>query len=65
MIVTATRSEQAARARAYTLAESGRFNTVHDVEQALIGEGWPNAHVVIESAFARKAIHARLANTPY
>ena len=65
MIFTGTRSDQAARDRAYTLAESGRFTTVHEVEQALASEGWPNAHIVMESDYARKAIHDRLAGVAH
>lgn len=60
MILHGTKSEQAVRQRAYALAESGRFSAVQEVEQALIGEGWSNAHAVLQSDYARKAIRDRL-----
>ncbi|MHA6767345.1 hypothetical protein [Sphingobium ummariense] len=47
---------QAVRARAYALAESGRFSNAHAVEQALIAEGWPQAGAALQSDYARKAI---------
>lgn len=47
---------QAVRARAYALAESGRFSNVHAVEQALVVEGWPQAGAALQSDYARKAI---------
>lgn len=50
---------QALRARAYTLAESGRFEGAHAVEQALVAEGWPDAAAVLQSSYARKAISER------
>lgn len=50
---------QALRARAYALAESGRFDGAHAVEQALIAEGWPNAGAALQSSFTRKAISER------
>ncbi|KKW91010.1 MULTISPECIES: hypothetical protein [Sphingobium] len=50
---------QALRARAYALAESGRFNGAHAVEQALIAEGWPNAGAALQSSYTRKAISER------
>lgn len=53
--------DQALRARAYTLAESGRFATVRDVEQAIIGEGWPDAARVLGSSYVRQALTERLA----
>lgn len=53
------RSLQAARDRAYALADTGRFDTLHAVRQALVGEGWPNAGRALESDFARKAIGER------
>ncbi|MFY9351787.1 hypothetical protein [Sphingobium sp.] len=53
------RSLQAARARAYALAESGEFANSHAVEQALIAEGWSNAARALESAYARQAIGER------
>ncbi len=53
------RSLQAARARAYMLAESGRFDNSNAVQQALIAEGWSNAGLALESDYARKAIGER------
>lgn len=53
------RSLQAARARAYALAESGAFANSHAVEQALIGEGWSNAARALDSDYARQAIGER------
>ena len=52
-------SLQALRARAYALAESGRFEGAHGVEQALVAEGWPNIHRALESEYARKSISER------
>jgi hypothetical protein len=47
---------QALRARAYELAETGRYGGTHAVEQALIAEGWPNAGAALQSSYTRKAI---------
>ena len=59
-------SLQALRARAYVLAESGRFDGAHAVEQALIAEGWTNAAVALQSSYTRKAISERcLAAKPH
>ncbi len=58
--------QQALRARAYQLAESGKFDGAHAVEQALIAEGWPNASAALQSSYARKAISERcLAAKPH
>lgn len=59
MILNDDRGLQAARARAYTLAESGLFDSAHAVEQALIAEGWSNVGRALESDYARKAISER------
>lgn len=59
MIHQDDRGLQAIRARAYMLAETGRFGNSHAVEQALIAEGWPNAGKALESDYARKAIGER------
>ena len=59
MIHSDDRGLQAARARAYVLAESGRFENGHAVEQALIAECWPNAGQALQSDYARKAIGER------
>ncbi|MDI1294554.1 MAG: hypothetical protein PSY12_01465 [bacterium] len=59
MTPTDDRGQQALRARAYTLAESGQFNDSHAVEQALVAEGWPNAAAALQSDYARKAIGER------
>jgi len=57
---------QALRARAYVLAESGRFGSAHAVEQALIAEGWANAAAALQSSYTRKAISERcLAAKPH
>jgi hypothetical protein len=53
------RGLQAARARAYTLAETGQFDNSHAVQQALIAEGWPNAGQALDSDYARKAVGER------
>ena len=57
------RSLQAARARAYALAETGRFDNGNAVQQALIAEGWSNAGRALESDYARQAVgeHCRAA----
>lgn len=59
MIVTENKGERAARERAYALADSGRYDSAHDVERALIAEGWPNAGEALSSEFARKTIAER------
>lgn len=57
---------QALRARAYELAESGRYNGAHAVEQALIAEGWSNAASALQNSFTRKAVSERcLAAKPH
>lgn len=57
---------QALRARAYVLAESGRFDGAHAVEQALIAEGWANAADALQASYTRKAISERcLAAKPH
>ncbi|MEC3911602.1 hypothetical protein U5A82_14335 [Sphingobium sp. CR2-8] len=53
------RGLQAARARAYTLAETGKFDNSNAVQQALIAEGWSNAGAALDSDYARKAIGER------
>ncbi|MDT7535910.1 hypothetical protein OVY48_21165 [Sphingobium sp. SA2] len=53
------RGLQALRARAYTLAETGHFENIRAVEQALIAEGWPNAAQALDSEYARKAVGER------
>ena len=53
------KAERAVRERAYTLAESGRFEGVHDVEKALIGEGWPNAGRVMQESYVKQAVEER------
>ena len=50
------RSLQAARARAYALAESGQFDNSNAVQQALVAEGWSNAGRALDSDYARKAV---------
>lgn len=59
MIANDDRGLRAARDRAYQLAESGRFDGLHAVKQALIAEGWPNAGRALEGEYARKAISER------
>lgn len=53
------RGLQAARARAYALADSGRYANIHDVQQALAAEGWPNAVRALEGDYAREAVSER------
>lgn len=53
------RGLQAARARAYALAETGQFENSHAVQQALVAEGWPNAGLALDSDYARKAVGER------
>lgn len=50
------RSLQAARARAYALADSGRYDNGAAVRDALIAEGWTNAARALDSDYARAAI---------
>lgn len=59
MMMGNDRSLQAARARAYALAESGQFDNSHAVQQALAAEGWSNAGLALDSDYARKAIAER------
>ncbi len=59
MTVQDDRGLQAARARAYTLAETGKFHTINDVQQALIAEGWPNAAEALSGDYAREAVSER------
>lgn len=61
MAYIGTRSDQALRQRALDLAESGRFAAPHQVEEALIGEGWPNAGIAMRGDFLRKAVADRCA----
>jgi hypothetical protein len=58
---TENRHDHAVRTRAYALAESGRFHAVKEIEQALVGEGWPDAGMVMQSDYVRQAIAERLA----
>lgn len=53
------RADRAVRERAYKLAESGRFEAVHDVERALIGEGWPNAGRIMQGGYVMRAVEER------
>lgn len=53
------RSIQAARARAYALAETGDYDNFNAVQQALAAEGWPNAGEALMSDYARKAVGER------
>ncbi|MDX3910373.1 MAG: hypothetical protein QHC67_11195 [Sphingobium sp.] len=59
---TENRHDHAVRTRAYALAESGRFHAVREIEQALVGEGWPGAGTVLQSGYVRQAIAERLAS---
>lgn len=54
-----SKAERAVRERAYALAESGRFGAVREVEQALIGEGWPHAARTMQSDYVRQAVEER------
>lgn len=60
-MITETRRDQALRTRAYALAESGRFQAVKEIEDALVGEGWPEAGSVMQGDYVRQAIAERLA----
>jgi hypothetical protein len=53
------RSLQAARARAYALAETGQYDNSNAVQQALIAEGWSDAGRAMDSDYARKAVGER------
>ncbi|MFZ2995119.1 hypothetical protein [Sphingobium sp.] len=53
------RGIQAARARAYALAETGRFDNLNSVKNALVAEGWSNAGAALDSEYARSAIGER------
>jgi hypothetical protein len=53
------RSLQAARARAYALAESGDYANSHAVQEALVAEGWSNAARALDSDYARQAVGER------
>lgn len=59
MIETQDRGLQAARDRAYALADSGQYDRAHAVEQALIAEGWPNAGEAMASEFTRQSVTER------
>jgi hypothetical protein len=59
MKILDNRGDSALRERAYKLAENGRFSSVHQVEQALIAEGWPNVGPALKGSYARKAIAER------
>lgn len=59
MMDSQDRGMRATRERAYALADSGRFERAHAVEQALIAEGWPKAAEALESDYARKAVSER------
>lgn len=56
-----SKKDHAVRARAYALAETGRFTIVREIEQALVGEGWPDAGIVLQGQYVRQAIAERLA----
>lgn len=56
MHLTDTKAERALRERAFVLAESGRFDTAHEVERALIGEGWPNAGKIMHREYMVQAV---------
>jgi hypothetical protein len=55
------KGDRAVRDRAYALAEGGHFKAVHEVERALISEGWPNVGTALDSEYTRKAIAERCA----
>jgi hypothetical protein len=59
MHIPGNTAERALRQRAYILAESGRYASVHAVEQALIGEGWANAGRQFQDGYLRKAVAER------
>lgn len=51
-----TKADRALRERAFALAESGRFDAAHEVERALIGEGWPNTGTIMHSDYMVQAV---------
>lgn len=53
------RGVQAARARAYALADTGRYANGNAVARALIAEGWPNAAEALGSDHARETVAER------
>ncbi|MBK5265196.1 MAG: hypothetical protein JJE34_08200 [Alphaproteobacteria bacterium] len=59
MNITENKADRAIRDRAFALADSGKFETVLEIEQALISEGWPNAGRAIQSEIFRQALHDR------
>lgn len=54
-----SRTGAALRKRAYTLAESGKFASPHEVEAALVSEGWADVRGVMQSDFARRSVAER------
>lgn len=52
-------AQRALRERACQLADSGRFASVHEVERALIGEGWADAGQQMQGDYLRKAVGER------
>lgn len=59
MFLQDSKADRAIRDRAYRLAESGRFPARHEVEKALIGEGWPNARRVLRGEYVMRAIEEK------
>lgn len=58
---TENRRDHAVRSRAYALAETGRFHAVKEIEQALVGEGWPDAGIVLQGDYVRQSLAEKLA----
>ncbi|MDF0543226.1 hypothetical protein PX699_12790 [Sphingobium sp. H39-3-25] len=59
MHIRQTPAQRALRERAYHLADSGSFANVHEVERALIGEGWADAGKEMQGDYLRKAVGER------
>lgn len=49
------------RERAYTLADTGLYDSWRTIEAALIGEGWPDSRNVLGSEFVRRSLDNRCA----
>ena len=59
MDIRDNRADRAVRERAYSLADSGRFEAAHEVERALVREGWPNAGRVMQGDYVVQAVHEK------
>lgn len=59
MYIADNKAERAIRERAYKLAESGQYESVRDVERALVGEGWPNARRIVQGEYMMQALEEK------